>query len=62
MLSDSARAPEYSARLPTGNATVDVGCVGRPLALGTQNSARFPKGSGTGVPLKLAITMLAWHR
>jgi hypothetical protein len=58
-LSDSGRAPEYSARLPTGRTTAapDVS-VGPPLASavdGTQNNARFPSGS-TGLSRSRSAT------
>jgi hypothetical protein len=47
-LSDSGRASEYNARLPTGRATVEgeTGWVSAVDAEGTQNSARLPRGSG----------------
>ena len=53
-LSDSGRAPEKRARLPTGNAIVEPEEGPGPSAVspdGTQNSARLPKGSGA-LPLR----------
>jgi hypothetical protein len=53
MLCFSGRAPEYSARLPTGSATVGEPGESAPLGPaaaadpGAQNSARLPSGSGT---------------
>ncbi len=55
MLSDSGRAPEYNARFPTGRAVgvAAASSVSWPVALvadGTQNNARFPKGSEVRPP------------
>jgi hypothetical protein len=54
-LSDSGRALEYKARLPTGSAVGDVasGSVDSSpalVAVGTQNSARLPRGSAVLSP------------
>jgi hypothetical protein len=63
-LSDSGRAPEYKARLPTGSAVGDAssGSVDSPpalVAVGTQNSARLPSGSAVLSPSPWTTTYIA---
>src|SRR5580704_18109514 len=63
-LSESGRAPEYKARLPTGSAVGDAasGSVDSPPALvadGTQYSARLPSGSAALSPSPWTTTYIA---
>src|ERR1700688_3958351 len=63
-LSDSGRAPEYRARLPTGSAVGDVASESGDsppalVAVGTQNSARLPSGSAALSPSPWTTTYIA---